>query len=132
VSQQSLPPVKPYHPTSFLERGAAIPFTTPLLAGTRARPAEKQGLELVIPNPAGGRGVYIMGWTSISSLCCPTLHDRQLNDRIAKLVSVTPSTIRRVGREVAAEGLAGEEATTAARLAAEHDRGDRLVANYQL
>jgi hypothetical protein len=132
VSDKSLPPMRPYHPTTFLERGVAVPFTTPLLAGARARPAEKQGLELVIPNPSGGRGVYILGWTSIASLCCPTLHDRQLNDRIAKLNSVTPSAIRRVSREIAAEGLAGEEAMDAARTAAEHDKGDRLVANYLL
>jgi hypothetical protein len=132
VSEKSLPPVRPYHPTTFLERGVAVPFTTPLLAGTRARPAEKNGLELVIPNPSGGRGVYIMAWTSISSLCSPTLHDRQLNERIATLSSVTPHAIRRVGREVAAEGLAGEEAMNAARNAAEHDKGDRLVANYIL
>jgi hypothetical protein len=132
VPEKDLPPVRPYHPTSFLERGVSVPFTTPLLAGTRARPAEKQGLELVIPNPAGGRGVYIMAWTGIPSLCCPTLHDRQLNERIAKLTTVTPSTIRRVSREVAAEGLAGAEATDAARQSAEHDKGDRLVANYLL
>jgi hypothetical protein len=132
VSDKSLPPMRPYHPTTFLERGVAVPFTTPLIAGARARPAEKQGLELVIPNPSGGRGVYILAWTSISSLCCPTLHDRQLNDRIAKLNSVTPSAIRRVSREIAAEGLAGEEAMDAARTSAEHDKGDRLVANYLL
>jgi hypothetical protein len=132
VSEKCLPAVRPYHPTTFLERGVSIPFTTPLLAGTRARPAEKQGLELVIPNPSGGRGVYIMAWTSISSLCCPTLHDRQLNARVAALTTVTPSVIRRVSREVAVEGLAGEEATASARKAAEHDKSDRLLANYLL
>lgn len=89
-------------------------------------------MELVIPNPAGGRGVYIMAWKSISALCCPALHDRQLNDRIETLVSVTPSTIRRVSGEVAAEGLAGDEAMEAARKAADHEKGDRLLANYLL
>ena len=132
VSETSLPPVQTYHPTTFLERGVAIPFTTPLLAGTRARPGEKRGLELVIPNPAGGRGVYIMPWKAITALCSPTLHDRQLNERIETLASVTPSTIRRVSREVAAEGLAGDEAMASAQKAADHDRGDRLLANYLL
>ncbi len=132
VSEPSLPPVQTYHPTTFLERGVAVPFTTPLLAGTRARPGEKRGLELVIPNPSGGRGVYIMAWKSISALCSPTLHDRQLNDRIEALTSVTPGTIRRVSREIAAEGLAGDEATAAARKAADNDKGDRLLANYLL
>ena len=132
MHEKCLPPMRPYHPTTFLERGVAVPFTTPMLAGTRARPAEKQGLELVIPNPSGGRGVYIMAWTGISSLCCPTVHDRQLNERIASLSSVTPSVIRRVGREIAAEGLAGEAAMAAALKSAEVDKGDRLVANYLL
>ena len=131
-SQTQLPPVQPYNPTTFLERGVAVPFTTPLLSGTRARPAEKQGLELVIPNPSGGRGSYIMPWASITALCRPTLHDKMLNARIAGLKSVTPGIIRRVGREIAAEGLAGEEAMEAARSAAVTDKDDRLVTNYRL
>jgi hypothetical protein len=132
VLDSRLPPVQPYHPATFLERGVAVPFTTPLLAGTRARPTDKGGLELVIPNPSGGRGVYIMSWTSIAALCSPTLHDRQLNERIATLKHVTPATIRRIARELSAEGLAGEEAMDAARAADQNDKGDRLVANYLL
>lgn len=128
----NLPPIKAYHPTTFLERGVAVPFTTPLLGGTRARPADKQCLELVIPNPSGGRGAYIMGWTSISSYCRPTLHDRVFNERIAALDSVTPTTIRRVGMAVAAEGLAGEEATAAAQGTVSSDQADRTVMNYRL
>ena len=127
-----LPPVQPYHPTTFLERGVLIPFTTPLLGGTRARPGDKHGLELVIPNPSGGQGVYIMDWTSIPALCRPTLHDRALNDRVAAVHSIAPSTIRRVAREVAAEGLAGEEAMQAALAATDTDRGDRTITNYLL
>jgi hypothetical protein len=132
VSDSRLPPLRPYHPVTFLERGVAVPFTTPMLAGTRARPGENGGLELVIPNPSGGRGIYIMGWTAISALCTPTLHDRQLNERIAALSNVTPNTIRQVAREVAVQGLAGEAAVDAARDAAKHDKGDRVAANYLL
>lgn len=127
-----LPPVQPYHPTTFLERGVAVPFTTPLLGGTRARPSEKGGLELVVPNPSGGRGVYVMGWNGITALCRPTLHDKQLCERIGLVKSVTPAAIRRVARAVAAEGLAGEEAMEAAQTAIKGEHGDRLVANYQL
>lgn len=127
-----LPPIQSYHPTTFLERGVAVPFTTPLLGGTRARPAVKPGLELVIPNPSGGRGVYVLTWPGISSLCQPTLHDKIFNKRIAGLESITPATIRRIGREVAAEGLAGEEAMEAARQASGHDKDDGLVTNYLL
>ena len=127
-----LPALKPYHPATFQERGVAVPFTTPLLGGTRARPADRQQVELVIPNPSGGRGVYIMPWAAIASWCQPTLHDSVFNERIASLANVTPATIRRVALQVAAEGLAGEAAMDSARLAVKLEKGDRLVTNYQL
>jgi hypothetical protein len=132
VSNLSLPPIQAYHPTTFQERGVLIPFTTPLLGGTRARPGEKAGLELVIPNPSGGPGVYIMDWSAISDLCRPTLHDRQLSERIAAIPNVVPSAIRRVAREVAAEGLAGEEAMQAALATADAEKQDRTVTNFLL
>ncbi|WP_428483603.1 hypothetical protein [Rhodopila sp.] len=124
--------VKQYHPATFLERGVAVPFTTPLLCGTRARPTERGGIELVTPNPSGGRGVYIMSWSSASSLCRPTLHDKVFNERIASLVSVTPAAIRGVARALAAEGLAGEEAMEAGLAATNLDKKDRVVTNYRL
>ena len=109
-----------------------IPFTTPLLGGTRARPSDKLGLDLVIPNPSGGQGVYIMGWSGIDALCQPTLHDRELSKRLGAVPNITPDTIRRIAREIAAEGLAGEEAMLAARAAVDHEKGDRTVTNYLL
>jgi hypothetical protein len=132
VSQTQLPPVQPYHPTTFLERGVAIPFTTPLLGGTRARPASKPGLELIVSNPSGGRGVYIMPWPSVATLCRPTLHDRVFNTRIGRLDFVTPAVIRQIAREIAVEGLAGEAAMEAARLAADSERDDKVATNYEL
>ncbi|WP_158924199.1 hypothetical protein [Acidisphaera sp. S103] len=132
MSETELPRLKPYHPMTFQERGVAVPFTTPLLGGTRARPTDKQRVELVIPNPAGGRGVYIMPWAGIAAWCQPTLHDSVFNDRIASLKNVTPAAIRRVALQLSAEGLAGEEAMEAACQAVNLEKGDRLVTNYQL
>ena len=132
LSEAYLPQVQAYHPATFLERGVLVPFTTPTLLGTRARPAERMNLELVIPNPSGGRGVYVLDWAAIGSLCRPTLHDRLLNERIATLRLVTPSAIRRIGREVAAQGLAGEDAMEAASRSEELERQERLVVNYLL
>jgi hypothetical protein len=132
MTETELPRLKAYHPVTFQERGVAVPFTTPLLGGTRARPGDKQRVELVIPNPTGGRGVYIMPWAGITSWCQPTLHDSVFNERIASLNHVTPATIRRVALQIAAEGLAGEEAMEAAHLAVNVEKGDRLVTNYQL
>jgi hypothetical protein len=132
LSEVQLPPIRPYHPTTFLERGVTLPFTTPRLGGTRARPGKKHAVELVVPNLSGGRGVYIMPWTSLTALCRPTLHDKVFSQRIANIVHVTPATIRRVARQIAAEGLAGEEAMEAARIAADADKDDRVVTNFRL
>lgn len=128
----NLPAVQAYHPTTFLERGVAVPFTTPALLGARARPVERGGLEIIVPNPAGGRGVYILPWLGVCQLCRPTVHDTLLNRRVAALRGVTPWSIRRAARQVAAEGLAGRDALAAADAAAEGDRQDLLVSNFLL
>ncbi len=123
---------KLHHPATFLERGVALPLTTPLLAGARARPSDSQRLELIILNPSGGRGVYILPWAGIASFCRPTMHDSLFNQRISALPHVTPAIIRRIARQIAAEGLAGEDACEAAQVAAEADKADLILANYQL
>jgi hypothetical protein len=132
ASGPPLPLAQAYHPITFLERGVAVPFTTPALLGARARPAKSGGLELIVFNPAGGRGVYILPWTGVCQMCRPTVHDTLLNWRVAALRGVTPGSIRRAAREIAAEGLAGHDAVTAAGAAADGDRRDRLVSNSRL
>jgi hypothetical protein len=122
----------PYHPTTFLERGVAVPFTTPQLLGARVRPGPRTDLELIVPSPSGGRGQYIMPWSAIGDVGRPTLHDRRLQEAIADVRSVTPGAIREAGRMVATEGLAGREARNAAQDAATRDGDARLVANYHL
>lgn len=128
----NLPPPKAYVPVTFLERGVAVPFTTPMLVGTRARPTERHGMELLVPNLSGGRGVYVLPWAGIPKLCCPTVHDRRLNQKVQSLVTVTPGTIRQAAREVAVEGLAGREAQVAAATAAELDNRRRRRTNFLL
>ena len=128
----NLPSPKAYVPVTFLERGVLVPFTTPMLAGTRARPAERFGTELLVPNLSGGRGVYVLPWDGIHKLCCPTVHDRRLNQKVEALITVTPSTIRQAARLVAIEGLAGREAQVAAATAADLDHRRRLRTNFLL
>ncbi len=132
MSQPHIPLIHTYHPTTFLERGVAMAFTTPMLAGARARPSERGGVELIVPNPSGGRGVYILPWSGVRELCKPTVHDTRLNQKIATLRAVTPALIREAAREVAAEGLAGREAQAAAGSTADTDRQDRMVTNFLL
>ena len=132
TADHRLPPVQPYRPTTFLERGVAVPFTTPLLSGTRARPGQHTGVELIVPNPSGGQGAYVMPWAGVSQFCSPTVHDVQLSDRILGLPSVTPAIIRRAVRETAAEGWAGDDAKEAARCSGASDHDDRLLTNFLL
>jgi hypothetical protein len=44
-------------PLRCAERGVAAPFTAPLLPGTRPG-----GFEVVVPNPAGREGWFILPW----------------------------------------------------------------------
>lgn len=122
----------PYHPTTFLDRGVAVPFTTPLLAGTRVRPGAREGLDLLVPNPSGGRGHYVLPWSAVDQICRPTLHDRRLQDRVVSVRGVTPAAIRRAAQEVAAEGFAGREAKAAVQRMQACRNETRLLVNFQL
>lgn len=107
-------PLQGYYPATFRERGLAIPFTTPQLAGARVRPGERAPLEMLVPNPAGGRGIYIIAATDIHGLCRPTLHDLRLIELIGARNAVSPGGIRAIALEVAEDGLAGRSAIAAA------------------
>ena len=121
-----------YQPTTFLERGAYVPFTTPMLTGARVRPADRFGLELIVPNPSGGRGDYILQWTGLRSICRPTVHDIQLTERIASLRGVTPANIRHAARELACQGLAGRAAVSAASTALALEAEGQVFMNFEL
>lgn len=124
--------VESFLPATFLERGVAVPFTTPQLNGARARPGERRSLELIIPNLSGGRGVYIVAMSQITDFCPLTINDRRLADAVANLRGVTPETIRHLAREVAGEGLAGLGAAAAAARALQDDEVARLRTNFDL
>jgi hypothetical protein len=112
--------------------GAAVAFTTPLLAGTRIREAKREGVELVVPNPSGGRGVYIVHWSGVRALCNPTVYDTLLFQRSCRLPAIDPASIRDTALQVAREGHAGGEAASAAETAMAHDRSQQLLAHFHL
>jgi hypothetical protein len=121
-----------YKPVTFLERGVALGFTTPALLGARIRPAERRGAELILHNPAGVEGYYILPWGALPDICAPTMHDRVLWRRVAELPRLTPSMIRQAMREVALEGHAGRAATHAAREVLDRQRTARTMTQYCL
>ncbi len=121
-----------YQPTTFLDRGVSLPFTTALLVGARMRLAERAGMELVIANPGGGRGFYVMPWSAMPEICSPTLHDRRLWVLLAAEPVVSPSAVRAASRQVVREGYAGRAAAAAAAAAEDGRVVDRVRANFLL
>jgi hypothetical protein len=120
------------HPATFRDRGAAVPFTAPLLAGARVRKSSRRGIELIVPNPSGARGVYIVHWPGVRELCNPTLHDRMLVHSISRLPRLDPAAIREAALEVAIEGYAGRSAAAAAEATRAGDVSQRLLAQFLL
>jgi hypothetical protein len=121
-----------YQPATFQERGVAVAFTTPMLAAVRVRHGQRGEIELVMPNPSGGQGVYILPCRGLRSVCQLTVHDNRLNQRIADLRTLSPAAVRQAVVDIAAQGLAGRPAMDAAIAAGEKDRQDRALTRYLL
>jgi hypothetical protein len=120
-----------WQPASFQERGVAVPFTTPALAGTRARVAAR-GVELIVPHPAGTRGVYIMANAELPHFCAATLHDSKLADQLEGAAVMSPATMAHAARAVAAHGYAGRIARVAAEAARAAEQPMRQTCIAQL
>ncbi len=129
---ETRPQAQDHLPTTFLERGIAVPFTTPQLAGARVRPGTRGGLELLVPNPSGGRGIYILPWDGMGALCRPTVHDSRLSAAVGALRVMTPAAIRQAARQAASQGYAGRRAAAAAAAALKAERQSSLLANFAL
>lgn len=129
-----------YRARTFEERGVAVPFTAPGLGGARVRRAaanasrvpRRAAVELIVPNPSGGPGVYILPWKGVVSVFQPTVHDSRLCQRINEAPVISPSMVRKAARKVLLEGLAGPAARAAAEAAESRDAAEQLVANYTL
>ncbi len=94
--------------------GVQLPLLAPMLAGVRLRSLPR-GLEFVLPNPSGGRGVYIASWTVVTGFATPCLHDTLLVGRLSGLERIDPASVRDAARGLAGEGYAGIDAVDAAR-----------------
>lgn len=119
-------------PQTFLERGVVIPYTTPALLGARLRQGGRVARELIVPNIAGGAGVYMLALDVAHTLCQPTLHDRALNARLGDLDAISPEAVRTLSFKVAAEGLAGVGAARSARAALADERQQTIQATRHI
>lgn len=120
------------HLVTFRSRGVAAPFTTPMLASGRVRDSARAGVELVVPNPSGGRGVYVLQWPGVRALCNPTVHDTMLFQGLSIPATLGPATVRQTALNVAVGGFVGRDAAVAAEAAVETDRQQQLRAHFLL
>lgn len=121
-----------YWPATFEERGVIAPFTTPVLAFSRVRSDNNEGLEILIPGMSGSSGVYVIGWNAVQEVFRMTVHDRVLHEAIAEAQAMTPRAMRRCANETAMTGLAGPEAIECAREAIEQEENERILTNFYL
>lgn len=103
-----------FQPATFLERGASVPFTSPLLQQARIRLGASGMREIVLRNPAGGPGWYVGPWAGVTEMVRVTVHDRLVYKRIEETGAIGPLEIRRAARAVSAEGYGGQAAKAAA------------------
>lgn len=104
-----------YEPSTFLERGTVVPFTTAALAQCRVRLDDRQRLEVVLPGFSGSKGVYVTAFNSLPDITTLSVHDRTLTEIVAKEKVVTPTGIRRCWLELATTGIGGQELAELAR-----------------
>ena len=123
-----------FEPLSFRERGATVPFTTPLLLNARIRHStSNRGREMVVTNPSGGRGALILPWGAMPDICTPTLFDRHLWETLEEAEDISPIGIRQDAQRLAAQGLAGRHAALAAKDAQRRDQiSQRLMRSLLL
>jgi len=117
-------PTSFFLPSTFEERGAVAPFTTPSLAMSRVRPDDRHGLVLMMPNMGGGDGAYVVPWGAVGDLVSMSVHDRALHETVLEDHAVTPDAMRVASLKVAKTGLAGPRAAAAAKsqLASEEEQ----------
>ena len=119
-------------PRTFLEWGVAVPFTTPMLSSSRIRPGRRGRPEMLMPNPSGGRGLYVFDLAAAPEVTSLTLHDRLLLERLLDLPAPAPADIRKAAQEVAIEGAAGRRAAREANAAADLDSSMSLLIQFHL
>lgn len=122
-----------FEPISLRDRGATVPFTTPLLLNARIRTASSgRGFEMLVANPSGGRGALILPWSAMMEICSPTLFDRHLWESLASSLDISPIGIRHEAQRLATLGLAGRQAALGAKDAQRREEASQRIVRRML
>ncbi len=116
-----------FWPATFADRGATVPFTTPVLAAARLRSLGPEKVEYLIPGLSGSKGTYVIPAKAIPEMFKLTVHDRALLEEMEVKVATSPYDIRIATLKVASTGLAGSEAATAAKAILSASENQELV-----
>ncbi|MDB5362768.1 MAG: hypothetical protein JWO51_4065 [Rhodospirillales bacterium] len=125
-------PTSVFLPSTFEERGAIAPFTTPSLAMSRVRPDDRHGLVLMMPNMGGGDGAYVVPWGAVTDVVSMSVHDRALHETVLEDHAVTPDAMRIASLKVAKTGLAGPRAAHAAKKQLQEEEEQYVETNFLL
>ncbi len=101
-------------PSTFEDRGAAIPFTTPMFAYARVRKDYRNRLELMVTRFTAAAGVYVVPWPMVPDIAALTTHDVMLYEEVSAKRVLNPYDMRLAALGVAKTGLAGPKAAEAA------------------
>lgn len=101
-------------PSTFEERGTAVPFTTAILAYARVRKSARGYIELCVTRFSDAAGYYVIPWNAVREVGSLTVHDYALHEEIVAARALDPYAMRLAALRVAADGLAGEAAAEAA------------------
>lgn len=85
-----------------------------------------------MPNPAGGKGVYVVQWAGVRALSTPTVHDTLLFQRLGCLIDLDPKGVREAALGAALDGHAGQDALASAQKIIVTDRMQRVQADFLL
>lgn len=113
-------------PATFRERGAAVPFTTPVIAHARIRKIDKGEFEALVPGLSGGRGTYVLPWKNLKDMISMSVYDRQLAKSLKAEAALSPARIRQIALDLSKSGVSGSDRAKAAKETLEQDSAVRV------
>lgn len=121
-------------PSRCAERGVAAPFTAPLLFAARLRLRPGPEIDVLVPNPAGREGWFVLPWAAAQEALQPSLADQALIRALKPLVTdggdLQPAQMRQAALLAAGTGLAGRAARLAAVLRRPNRSGPDTIGEF--
>ena len=119
-------------PSTFVQRGTAVPFSSDGLQHARMRISGDGDMEALVPGLAGGRSVYVIPWQVLPEIIPMTVHDRKMHETLFSRRPHAPHELRACSLEVAKSGVGGIKLATEARNVLASEAAHRLATQCTL